>query len=288
MISIGSVHAHGATPTPSTSSDAYVVKLSTNPTTIEANKAFTLTLTVLKSDGKTPVTQFDVVHTKLLHLILVTHDLTQFLHVHPDYQGDGVFVLKDLVLSESANYVTYADFTPTGEHQMYVRNMLSVTGGADKQADLAVSPRGVTVGPLKMQLEGVDAFNAGTEINLKFHVTDAQTGTAIDSLDEYLGAAGHLVIIDEANQVYIHTHPAGHEMDGMSGMLSMPTPTPEMAGMSMPMHYGPDLEFMTEFPNVGLWSMWLQIQYQGEVYTFPYVVEVKGTAEGTSETHAHG
>jgi hypothetical protein len=285
---ISSVQALDVTPTPAASTDVYMVNLSTNPTTVEANKPFTLTVTILNGDGRTPVIEFDEIHTKLLHLILVSQDLTQFLHVHPDYQGDGVFVLKDLVLPDAANYVVYADFTPTGDHQTYVRNTLTVNSATDKQPSLVTSSREVTVGDLKITLGVESAFTAGTETRLKFHVSDVKTDADIDNLDEYLGAAGHLVIIDEANQIYIHTHPAGHDMADMSGMSDMATATPEMAGMVMPMHYGPDLEFMTEFPSTGLWAMWLQVQYKGDVYTFPFVVEVTDNVEGTPQAHAHG
>jgi hypothetical protein len=293
LIVSGFAQAREATPTPGAIADQYVVRLNTDPAILEANKPFTLTLTVLRADGQTTVDKFDEVHTKLLHLILVTEDLTQFLHVHPDYQGNGVFVLKDLVLPEVANYVVFADFTPTGDHQHYVRNTLTTNGAVAKQAELNISPIEVTAGGLKMTLDLSQGLKAGEETSLKFHATDAQSGESITDLDEYLGAAGHLVIIDPTSQIYIHTHPAGHNMDSMaemSGMTNMATATPAMAGMdgmTMPMQYGPDLEFMADFPSEGKWAMWLQVQYKGEVLTFPFVVEVVGMAEGTPEAHAH-
>ncbi len=285
MFTVGMVSSHDATATPAAPTNGYIVNLSTQPKTIEANKPFTLTVSILGEDDKTPVSEFDEVHTKLLHFILVSEDLTQFWHVHPDYQGDGVFVLKDLVLPVAANYVTFADFTPTGDKQHFVRNTLVVSGATTQQPDLVVSPTEVTVGDLKMQLANTEEFKAGTEITLKFHVSDASTGSAVDTLDEYLGAAGHLVIVDQTTQIYIHTHPAGHDMDNMAGMA---TSTPAMAGMSMPMQYGPDLEFMADFPSAGLWSMWLQVQYKGDIYTFPFVVEVMDNIEVTPEAHTHG
>lgn len=291
MFTLGAVRAHDATATPDAPEHGYVVNLSTEPKAIEANKPFTLTVTILKADGKTPVTDFDEVHTKLLHFILVSNDLTQFIHVHPDYQGDGLFVLKDLVLPTTANYVTFADFTPTGDQQHFVRNTLAVTGATNQKPDLVLSPAEFTVDDLKVTLANTDAFAAGTETHLQFHVTDAKTGADINTLDEYLGAAGHLVIIDQTTQTYIHTHPAGHDMDAMSGMAGMgemATPTDAMSGMNMPAQYGPDLDFMAEFPSEGLWSMWLQIQYKGDIYTFPFVVDVTDNVEATSEPHAHG
>ncbi len=291
MVTFGVVSAHDSTATPAAPANGYIVNLNTQPEAVEANKPFTLTVSILNADGKTPVTAFDEVHTKLLHFIFVSEDLTQFLHVHPDYQGDGVFVLKDLVLPTSANYVTFADFTPTGDTQHFVRNTLEVTGASDAHPNLVVSPPEVTVDDLKVQLVNADPFKAGEETHLQFHVSDTSMGMAVNTLDEYLGAAGHLVIIDQTSQIYIHTHPAGHDMasmSGMAGMGDMATPTPAMAGMVMPTQYGPDLEFMADFPSAGLWSMWLQVQYKGDIYTFPFVVEVMDNIEATPEAHLHG
>ncbi|MBI1282076.1 MAG: hypothetical protein GC179_28375 [Anaerolineaceae bacterium] len=287
----GMVSAHDSTATPTAPAKSYVVNLSTEPKVIEANKPFTLTAAILMPDGQTPVTAFDEVHTKLLHFILVSEDLTQFLHVHPDYQGGGIFVLKDVVLPTAADYVTFADFTPTGEEQHFVRNILSVEGATHEHPNLVVGSEEVTIGDLKMHLVNSAPLAAGGETHLQFHATSATTASDVENLDEYLGAAGHLVIIDQTSQTYIHTHPAGHDMEsmsGMNGMSGMATSTPAMAGMEMPMQYGPDLDFMAEFPSAGLWAMWLQVQYKGDVYTFPFVVEVTDNVEATPETHAHG
>lgn len=277
------VSAQGTTPTPSSSAAQYSVKLSTDAATVEAANAFTLTLNIEDSSTNTPVTNFDEVHTKLLHLILVSEDLGEFHHLHPEYQGDGKFVIQDVILPQAAHYVVFADFTPTGETQQVVRNVLTVSGAKSTHAHLTVSTPEVTVGDLKIHLTN-EGFTAGVETNLSFHVTDANTGADVTDLEEYLGAAGHLVIIDPSTQIYIHTHPAGHDMDGMSDMA---TATPEMAGMTMPMQYGPHLEFMATFPTEGMWAMWLQVQYKGEILTFPYVIEVVGTSEAAPAAHHH-
>jgi hypothetical protein len=264
------------------SNEHYQAKLTTVPTTVQAEQSFQLTLDLLEADGETPVTEFDEVHTKLLHLILVSEDLTQFLHVHPDYQGDGKFVLEDASLPTGARYVAFADFTPTGEHQQVLWLNLA-TDGAQNASPVLVAGAGaqeVTVGPLKITLDLAHEPGAGVEQNLVFHVADAETGAPLDTLDEYLGAAGHLVIVDETAEIYLHTHPAGHDMENMDGM-------------EMPMQYGPDLEFMTEFPNTGLYKMWLQVQYQGEIYTAPFIVNVSEVAQPPADAtheadHTHG
>jgi hypothetical protein len=251
----------------------YLVKLSTDPGNLQAGQPFRLTLDILKTDGETPVAEFDEVHTKLLHLILISQDLTQFLHVHPDYQGDGRFVLEDLTLPVSSNYIVFADFTPSGEHQQVVRLTLPTQDAQDSMPALSLTEREFVAGPLKFTLDVADTLNSGEETHIVFHITDAETGASLDTLDEYLGAGGHLVIVDEAGEVYLHTHPADHESDDMSGMNMTPS-------------YGPDLIFDTEFPSTGLFKMWLQVQYQGEIYTAPFVINVTGMSEATSEATA--
>lgn len=250
----------------------YQAVLKTDPVAVEAGKPFQLTLDILDADGKTPVSQFDEVHTKLLHLILVSEDLSQFLHVHPDYKGDGEFVLDDAVLPIATNYIAFADFTPTGEHQQVVRLNLSTQGAQTAAPELETGAVEFTTGPLKVTLDVPETLNAGAEEGILFHIADAETGETLDTLDEYLGAAGHLVIVDESGQTYLHTHPADHDM----------------GGMAMDIHYGPDLTFNTTFPDIGIYKMWLQVQYKGEVYTAPFVVNVSAMAEATAEATGDG
>lgn len=256
----------------------YRLTIATNPTVVEANQPFSLTLDIFEADGTTPVAEFDEVHTKLLHLILVSEDLTEFLHLHPDYEGDGKFVLNDTLLPKAANYVVFADFTPTGGEQQVIRGTLNTQSAQSVTPELAVSEAEFAVGSLKVHLEIPDTLNAGEETLIGFHVTDTESGDPVDDLDEYLGAAGHLVILDNTANIYIHTHPAegDHDMNSMVGM---------------DMHYGPDIRFEATFLDTGLHAMWLQLQYQDEVYTFPFVVNVTGEAspEATAEAHSgHG
>lgn len=238
--------------------------------TPSAEEPFTLSLNIVNHDD-TPVSEFDVVHDKLLHLIVVSDDLTEFLHVHPEYQGEGVFVLDDAVLPRAANYALFADFTPTGDTQQVVRLNLATLDAEEATAELVPSPQEVTVEPLKVKLDLPAELKAGEDVTLGFHITDAATGEPVDTLDEYLGAAGHLVILDQSVETYLHTHP---EHD-------------EHAGHTMNPKYGPDIEFTTQFPEIGSYAMWLQVQYQGEIYTAPFVIEITEEAEESHGSHQH-
>lgn len=259
--------------------DSYEVLLTTAPGSVEAEAPFTLALNILNMADETPVSDFDIVHEKPLHLILISEDLQEFLHVHPDYEGDGAFVLEDAALPTEGNYVAFADFTPTGDEQQAVRVELPTANAETHAPELSAGETEFTSGPLHFTLHLPETLASGSEVAIHFEVTDAETSEPMDQLDEYLGAAGHLVIIDQAAQTYLHTHPAeGEHGEGH-----------DMAGMEM--KYGPDVEFVTSFPAAGLYAMWLQVQYQGEIYTAPFVVEVaEGEAAGeTSGGHSgHG
>jgi hypothetical protein len=260
-----------------TKMESYQIELETNPVVVSSEEPFTLTLKISNSEDSKPVTEFDEVHTKLLHLIAVSEDLTTFLHLHPDYKGDGMFVLENADLPKAANYILFADFTPTGSVQQVVRLELSTANAQASEPELAAGEQEARVETLYFRLDFLpDDLKANEETSLRFHVTDAVTGEPINTLDEYLGAAGHLVIINEAGEIYLHTHPAGHDMAGM-------------AGMQMEMTYGPDIEFMTEFPATGLYKMWLQVQYEGDIYTAPFVIDVAHEADSmaTQEAHHH-
>lgn len=241
----------------------YRITLETEPAVPSAEDAFQLNLRILDHDDQ-PVKDFDVVHDKLLHLIVVSDDLTEFLHVHPDYQGDGLFVLDEAVLPRSAQYKLFADFTPTGTTQQVVKVELATTDAEAATAELSPSAQTVTVEPLTVQLNLPENLKAGEEVTLGFHITE--NGEPVNTLDEYLGAAGHVVIIDQSVQTYLHTHPE-HDMAGMK--------------------YGPDIDFMTQFPAPGSYALWLQVQYAGEVYTAPFVIEVTEEATAPHGSHQH-
>src|SRR4051794_34540379 len=100
---------------------------------------FLLRLQVTRPHGHGEV-KLQLIHEKLLHLFLVSKDLSVFLHQHPEPQQDGSFVLRT-VLPEGGMYRVLCDFYPEGgTPQMIARTMfLSGTGRVARlQEDLNV------------------------------------------------------------------------------------------------------------------------------------------------------
>jgi hypothetical protein len=78
-------------------------------------------------DGKSRVTSFETVHEKLLHLIVVRRDLTQFAHEHPEPNADGSFTWR-YTFPTGGEYRLFADTAPTGAGSQILSATISVSG----------------------------------------------------------------------------------------------------------------------------------------------------------------
>ena len=66
-------------------------------------------------------------HEKLLHLIIVSKDLSYFNHVHPEYKGKGVFEIEN-EFPAGGEYRMVADFKPTDGNSMSKMEWVMVEG----------------------------------------------------------------------------------------------------------------------------------------------------------------
>lgn len=215
-----------------------------NPQTSIANE---LTIQVKDEMGK-PIKNFEVEHEKLMHLIIVSEDLSYFDHIHPDYQGEGKFTVQ-LHFPIGGDYKFFADFVPEGSSKVVKSEVVQVEGS--KKTSIPLKEEALT--QVVNGKEGTLSFDhlmPGMELELNFNLTDAKTKKPIVDLQPYLGAVGHVVIISEDTNTYLHVHP-------MEAHAS-----------------GPDAKFMTTFPSSGIYKIWGQFKQNGEVFTIPFTVEV--------------
>lgn len=208
----------------------------------------TLTIKLTDKAGK-PIDKLDTVHEKKLHLIVVSKDLSFFNHIHPEYKENGEFAITTL-FPAAGDYKVIADFTPTGMGAVNKSQWIAVQGSAP--APQPVRPETVwkTETGGKAVTLSFDQLKAGKELTLTFHIKDAQTGKPVTDLQPYLGAVGHVVILSQDAENYLHVHPADEKATG------------------------PDAKFMTTFPHAGVYKIWGQFQHGGAVFTVPFVVEV--------------
>jgi hypothetical protein len=211
-------------------------------TTYALGQTKPFTFRILDARGAT-VRAFDVEHTKRLHLIAVRRDLTGYQHVHPVQAADGSWSVP-LRFSQPGVYRVYADFQAHGSEKTTLATDVFVAGDFRPQALGAPSSR-VNVDGYDVTLKG--APRAGGEGNLEFSVSRAGRPVAVQP---YLGAAGHLVALREGDLAYLHVHP-------------QPT-----RGAAEP------ITFMTEYPSVGRYRLFLQFKDKNTVHTAAFTQEV--------------
>jgi hypothetical protein len=214
-------------------------------------RARTLQLTVRDPQDGAVVTNFLNVHERPFHLFIVSRDLSTFVHAHPEQRDRGVFVL-DQVLAPG-EYMLIADFLPAGGTPQVIHRAIVTPGYAgplfSDPPKLAVTPAEQTVDGLRVTLES-GTVTALRRASLRFHVSDAATGAEVRDLEPYLGASGHLLIVNGNLTVALHGHPAGTQTDG------------------------PEILFDPLLPKPGPYKLWLQFQRKGRVVTVPFVIEV--------------
>jgi hypothetical protein len=140
-------------------------------------------------DGKTQ-REFDVEHTKRMHVIVVRRDMTGFQHVHPTQRSDGSWSVP-IKLDDAGAYRVFADFSV---------DETAHTLAADLTVD---GPIRAAAFPQPAQSVEVDGLTV-TKKDLGFTVTRAGRPVPIQ---DYLGAKGHLVALREGDLAFLHVHP---------------------------------------------------------------------------------
>lgn len=201
------------------------------------------------ASGK-PVNDFDMNHEKLMHLIIVNKDLSIFNHIHPEFIGNGTFTIYTS-FPNGGGYKIFADFVPKGGSSTTLSQWVKIEGNPQVVEAVKADSKLVKVVDGKEVELTLSSTKAIDEAMLTFTILDAQTKKGIRNLEQYLGAVGHVVILSEDAEQYLHVHP----MDEKA--------------------IGPKAEFMTSFPNPGTYKIWGQFQHQGRVFTVPFVIDIQ-------------
>lgn len=143
-------------------------------------------------DAKATLTDFETVHEKKMHLIVVSEDLTQFAHVHPELKEDGRFVLDEIPMSGKLRF--FADFAPAGRGSQVLSFSLEQKGKQQAEPDRVLAPA---------QLQP----KTGKWKKGRTQEVVLTGGAPLAELEPYLGAMAHLVMIHEDAATYVHAHP---------------------------------------------------------------------------------
>ena len=225
-----------------------MLMVSTKPARIEAGKPAQLSLMIHGADGNT-VKEFETIHTKLIHLIIVRDGLDQFAHVHPDVDDKGNITIAH-TFPVGGKYRLYADHKSKGSDETTAIAELKVEGESPKPPPLVPNVPGKAIGDNLDAQVIMEHVEAGKPAMITFELFD-KTEKAVNDLQPYLGAMGHLVIISADGQQYVHAHPE----DGGQAQNRV--------------------AFMAHFKTAGVYKAWGQFQREDKVATIPFVIEVK-------------
>lgn len=222
----------------------------TDPALPAAQKPVTLKFKVFARGSREIWSDFVVVHTKPWHLLVMSNDLRWFDHIHPQPNDDGSYSVQE-TFPAGGDYLLLSDVSPRGYGQQFLPVPLKVDGTPFAAPyHLAPSPVTGSFGGVTVRLEAPSPLKPHQDIPFVFQVTTPDGKPAAD-LEPYLGAMGHLIIVNEDRTRFVHSHP-------------------------LSMDKSPDgvVRFVTRFPKAGLYKAWAQFQRAGKVITADFVVKV--------------
>ncbi|MCL4211384.1 MAG: hypothetical protein KJZ68_12065, partial [Phycisphaerales bacterium] len=280
----GHDHGHGAEAAPVTHT---VTVAAEDDKAIEAGKAAPMVFTLKDAKG-TPVKDLDTVHEKVLHLLVVSKDLSWFAHEHPARHADGSFTIP-ITFPAGGEYTLYFDFTPKGSPQQVVPVKVTASGTPMAAVALMVdADKPKTIDGFTVALDTEGTIKAGGKAHMSFTITKG--GKPVTTLRPYLGAMGHLVIISQDGTQFVHAHPhegdehgaGGHDDHGGHGAETTKNEHAGHGGVASktaPQTGGPKVDFEAHFKEPGIYKAWGQFNVgtaeKEQVLTVPFTFAVE-------------
>ena len=240
-------HAHGSEMSPE---PAAQLVLSSTPERPRAGEPVELRIMLHDASGQM-LKEFEPIHTKLAHLIIVREGLDEFAHLHPTVDATGNMTAAH-TLKSGGSYLVFLDHKPVGMPAATAHAKLVVEGDSPPAPALKPDVPGTIEGDGLQAKVSLRAPADKAQV-VSFQVQDA-SGKPTSDLQPYLGAMGHLVVLSADGSQYVHAHP--------------------LTGTAQ----GGNVEFEVHFPGPGTYKGWGQFQRGGKVFTIPAVMQVEGGA----------
>ena len=205
-----------------------------------------LLLGVRLSDGGTGqvVDDVTVLHTALLHLVIVSDDGANFAHLHPARTAPGSYQVG-FTPRRVGGYTAYLEIARNGGAQVVARRFV-VAG--EPGVPVATPGFGTqTVADLRIAVDSPRTpLRTGEPQTLTLRVT----GQSATTIEPWLGMAGHMIIVASDGSVFGHVH--GTLLDAQTATLA----------------------FTYQFPAAGTYRLWGQFQHAGQLITVPFTIDV--------------
>ena len=242
----------------------YNVNIQFDPPVPQAGKPTHLSLVVTEQKVGEPIKQFDIIHDKLMHLIIVNkEDLSHFAHIHPKLDREtGIFHIAH-TFAKAGKYKMWIDVRPKDGTQQILTAFAFNVEGEPIHSPAKIAHEQTRIKNVHAQGQSyLIALNCepeqlvvGRDIKMTFEIKDANRKPITD-LEPLMAAGGHCVIIDADGREFLHVHPAEELHDGVNW------------------RGGPSVSFLANFPKAGLYRVWGQFQHEGRLLTADFTFEV--------------
>jgi hypothetical protein len=242
----------------------YNVNVQFDPAVPQAGEPNHLSLIVTEQKVGEPIKDFDILHDKLMHLIIVNReDLSHFAHIHPKLNRETDIFHIAHTFAKAGKYKMWIDVKPKdGMQQILTAFAFNVEGqpihSPAKIAHEQTRVKNVDAERHSYQVSlncQPEQLVTGRNIKITFEIGDAN-GKPISNLEPLMAAGGHCVIIDADAREFLHVHPA------------------EEVNNTARWRGGPSVSFLADFPKPGLYRAWGQFQHEGRLLTADFTFEV--------------
>jgi hypothetical protein len=269
-------HAHHM---PAPAGPEPVVDMETVPAEVSAGSPAMVTFLV-RDDNGNPMKDLSITHDRILHVIIISEDLSVFGHIHAEDLGPVTPEMK-----ENARFPVRYTFPKAGNYVMAVDFAAQGRGFSELlDIEVAGSPRMGKVQKDFGREKGFEGYQvkltllpekpvAGKETTLRYLIM--KDGKPVSDIEPYLSAAMHLAVINEGVQHYfVHAHgdrPGAMQHKGHEGHMAA------HMGHSVPAGavFGPEIEASVIFPVKGVYKIFSEIKHQGRVRVLDFMVTVE-------------
>jgi hypothetical protein len=206
-----------------------------------------------------PIRDFEYVHERPIHFVIASEDLAEFDHIHPELAADDSYEVA-YTFAHGGKYRIWADYTLPG-HAPCIDEFDVMIAGAGRANQKLVESSSLTqtAGSLNVTLTPSKPLRADDDIPITLKLAES-----LDTLEPYLGAWAHVILIGEGFRSFTHAHPIEPATNTTSLIHTH-------AAIGPPPN---EIHIVTNFPCAGLYKLWAQFQQAGQVITVPFVLRV--------------
>jgi len=248
------------------------ISMASKPANLRAGEAATLRFSVKDREGR-PARGVSVSHDRILHVIIISEDLSVFAHVHPEDFG---LISKEMIRSaqfgvrydfpRAGRYLVAADAAVNGTH---ISNHFIVEASGDTvmaapRKDLS---REKKFGDYDVTFSSEpEHITAKKETLLRYEIKE--NGKPVTDLETYLSAPMHIAIVLTDLTDFMHAHgsaPGAHAGHQPAGHIHGTSDS----------ELGPVIEAKVVFPVKGTYRIFSEVKHKERVLLLDFMVDVE-------------